>query len=194
MSKWVYWQSGEEAWILHGRTVVHHLWTLNHTMANGFHLNHHHHHHSHHHHHYHHHQRDDDDDGKENVAMISVELVIPGPTVGVTGHFSRDKTLPNSHTTVITVIVIIIMMTWKIIIKYFERKFWWVDKCLLAAAECERDSFRSIWPMPSFGQNLFQSRRNLFEAGGRNPWQVPGCHPVTAWAPLKCQVASYRPV
>ena len=54
--------------------------------------------------------------------MISVELVIPGPSVGVTGHFSRDKTLPNSHTTVITVIVIIIMMTWKIIIKYFERK------------------------------------------------------------------------
>ena len=52
----------------------------------------------------------DDDDDVENVAMISVGLVIPGPTVGVTGHFSPDKTLPNSHTTVTTLIIMMMMM------------------------------------------------------------------------------------
>ena len=52
----------------------------------------------------------DDDDDFGNVAMISVGLVIPGPTVWVTGHFSPDKTLPNSHTTVITLIIMMMMM------------------------------------------------------------------------------------
>ena len=58
----------------------------------------------------------DDDDNVEIVAMISVGLVIPGPTVGLTGHFSADKTLPNSHTTVITLIILIIMMMMMLVV------------------------------------------------------------------------------